>query len=282
MDQARSMWTLYEPVHLVTYFSPAARAAYEAVGLRGYWRGYFGGRAAAFGAVGPGPVYATFFNFHRAMVARAVPDVWSRASPAVVLGARLDGARAALDEVLAPVPASDVAEAAELLRAAAGHADVAGRALAGAIADLPWPTDPVGVLWHAATLLREQRGDGHVAALLAAGLDGAETLVWRSAMDSDREVLQGSRGWSDAEWEAAAGRLVERGWLAPDGTPTTVALIARDDIERRTDELASAPWRRLGEEVTTRLQALLHPIALAARAYLPPVTPIVLPPPRSA
>ncbi|WP_446430663.1 SCO6745 family protein [Polymorphospora lycopeni] len=283
MDRARRMWTLFEPVHAVTYFAPQARARYEAVGLRGYWRGYFAGRAAAFGPVGPGPVHATFFGFHPAMVRRALPDVWTRATPADTLAARLDGARAALDDVLGSVPAADVAEAAELLRSAAGQADLAGRALAAAHADLPWPADPVGVLWQAATVLREHRGDGHVATLVNAGLDGVEALVWRSALDSDREVLQPNRGWSDEEWDAAATRLVERGWLEVDGRPTTAARTARDDIERRTDELAVAPWRGLGGTATERLASLLHPIAMAARTHLPAMNPIGLPAPhRSA
>ncbi|WP_435830885.1 SCO6745 family protein [Polymorphospora rubra] len=279
MDRVRRMWALFEPVHAVTYFAPQARARYEAAGLRGYWRGYFAGRAAAFGPVGPGPVHATFFGFHPAMVRRALPDVWSRATPADTLTARLDGARAALDDVLGSVPAADVAQAAELLRAAAERADLAGRALAAAHADLPWPDDPVGVLWRAATLLREHRGDGHVAVLVHAGLDGVESLVWRTAMGSDRQVLQSNRGWSDDEWDAAAARLVERGWLEPDGRPTVAALTARDDIERRTDELAVAPWRALGEPDTERLAALLHPITTAARVYLPPINPIGLPTP---
>src|SRR3954451_21286151 len=93
---ARRMWSLYEPLHVVTYFTPEARSAFEAAGLRGFWRGYFGGRAAPLGPVGPAPVVASFFSFAPPMVARALPDVWQRAEPAAVLRARLDGARAAL------------------------------------------------------------------------------------------------------------------------------------------------------------------------------------------
>lgn len=269
------MWTLLEPVHAVTYFTPAARAAFEAAGLRGFWRGYFAGRAAPLGAVGAGPVEAVFFGFAPAMVRRALPDVWQRATPAAALAARLDGARTALSEVL-PSPETDLAEAAALLRQAASELALAGRPLAAANADLPWPEDPLGAVWHAATLLREHRGDGHVAALLVAGLDGPESLVWRAAMDSSREVLQPARGWTDAQWDAAAARLTDRGWLAS-GTATEIAYAARDTVERQTDALAAGPWQTLGTAGIARLEKLLTPLSDAALALLPHPNPIVLP-----
>ncbi|HEX2771351.1 MAG TPA: hypothetical protein VHN18_02835 [Micromonosporaceae bacterium] len=273
------MWSLFERVHSVTYFAPQARAAYEAAGLRGYWRGYFAGRAAPLGAVGPGPVAAMFFGFRRSMVERAIPDVWQRLAPPGVLRARLDGAREALAEAVGTtVPAEVVGEAAELLRAAADGADLAGRPLAAANGDLRWPEHPLEVLWQAATLLREHRGDGHVATLVAAGLDGVESLAWRAAVDLDRQLLQPNRGWPDDEWDAAVHRLVERGWLDADGSPTPAARTARDGIERTTDELAAGPWRRLGADRTARLAGLLRPIAAAAAKHLPQPNPIGLPP----
>jgi hypothetical protein len=273
MDIARRMWTLIEPVHAVTYFTPQARAAFEAAGLRGFWRGYFAGRAAPLGAVGAGPVEATFFGFAPAMVRRALPDVWNRATPAAALIARLDGARAALSETL---PGDGPEEAAALLRRAAESAEFPGRPLAAANADLPWPEDPLGTLWHAATLLREHRGDGHVAALLVAGLDGAESLVWRSSLDSAREVLQPARGWTDEQWEAAAARLTARGWL-DSGAATDVARAAHDTVERQTDALAAGPWHALGPDGTATLETLLTPLSEAALRLLPHPNPIVLP-----
>jgi hypothetical protein len=273
------MWTLFEPVHAVTYFAPQARAAFETAGLRGFWRGYFAGRAAPLGAVGPGPVYATFFGFHPAMVRRALPDVWGRATPAAALAARLDGARRALAAVLSGVTDEHLDEAATLSHRAAAGVEVAGRALAAANADLPWPDDRLGRLWQAATVLREHRGDGHVAALLVAGLDGAETQVWRAALDGTRAVLQANRGWPDDEWSAAAGRLVDRGWLTADRSPTPAAHAARERIEDTTDTLAAAPWQRLGARDTARLADLLTPVAAAARTYLPHPSPLGLPPP---
>jgi hypothetical protein len=181
------MWRLFEPVHTVTYFAAESRAAYESAGLRGFWRGYFAGRAAPIGPVGAAPVIAAFFNFAPAMVARALPAVWQLAPPAATLQARSAGAVTALRRLLqladdAAVPPGVMA-AADLLADAAAELDWAGRPLGGPNAALPVPAEPLARLWHAATVLREHRGDGHVAALVAAGLDGCEALALRVAVD---------------------------------------------------------------------------------------------------
>jgi hypothetical protein len=268
---ARAMWTLFESLHAVSYFAPESRAAYEEAGLRGFWRGYFAGRSAPLGPVGPAPVYATFFSFARPMVDRALPSIWQLADPATALQARAQGARAALARLLGP---ADVTEAARLCREAAEAAELAGRPLAAANAALPWPDDPLDVLWQAATVLREHRGDGHVAALVTAGLDGCETLVWRAALDSDRQLLQPARGWTDDQWDQAARRLTERGWLDAAGQPTAAAAAARDEAEARTDALAAGPWLALGAPATDRLAELLRPLAQRAAGELPFPNPI--------
>ncbi|MEO5874163.1 MAG: hypothetical protein ABIS86_03960, partial [Streptosporangiaceae bacterium] len=128
-EHARRMWMLIEPIHAVTYFTPEPRAAYEQAGLRGYWRGYFAGRAAPLGRTGPAPVVAAFFGFAPAMVERALPAVWDLASPERALAARTAGARAALERILR---GREVGAAAELLEQAAAGLDVAGRVLAAA------------------------------------------------------------------------------------------------------------------------------------------------------
>jgi hypothetical protein len=177
---ARRMWTLFEPVHVVTYFSAEALAAFTGAGLRGFWRGYFAGRAAPLGAVGAAPVTASFFTFAPPMVARALPGVWELITPQDALAVRVAGAVAALHR-LAGDREAEVAAAADLLLRATDGLDCAGRVLAAANAALPVPGEPAARLWHAATLLREHRGDGHFAALVAAGIDGCEALVLRAA-----------------------------------------------------------------------------------------------------
>ncbi|HEV7897081.1 MAG TPA: hypothetical protein VGP31_04470 [Planosporangium sp.] len=269
------MWTLFEPIHDVTYFTPEALASFQAVGLKGFWRGYFAGRAAPLGPVGAAPVIASFFNFAPGMVARALPDVWQRATPQDTLRARAEGASAALARVLADQPAEAVAEAADLLETAAGHVEYGGRVLGAANAGLPAPQAPLARLWQAATTLREHRGDGHVAAVVAAGLNGREILVWRAAHDLSRENTQPARGWTDEEWDATARRLVELGWLDDGGRPTGTALAAHREIEAATDRAAAGPWEAVDVD---RLRTLLEPMAWACRAVLPPI-PIGLPEP---
>jgi hypothetical protein len=273
---ARRMWTMYEPLHDVTYFTPEAREHFEAAGLRGFWRGYFAGRCAPLGAVEAAPVIASFFNFAPVMVQRALPDVWSRATPEAALKARQAGAVAALARLLA---GQQVEEAADLLARAAGHAHTAGRVLAAANQALPMPDEPLARLWHAATVLREHRGDGHVAALVAWELDGCDTLVWRTSMDLSREVLQPARGWTDEEWEDAILRLKTRGWLDVDGRATALASEAHRDIEAVTDRAAHRPWEELGAEATQRLITVLKPLAQAAYQDIPDFNPIGLPSP---
>jgi hypothetical protein len=274
---ARRLWSLFEPLHAVTYFTPQAAAAFEAAGLTGFWRRYFAGRAAALGATGPGPVTAAFFGFAPAMVTRAFPSVWARISPAEALAARTAGATAALSDLFADLP-SGVADAADRLEAAARETDLPGRVLAAAHADLPWPADPAARLWHAATILREHRGDGHVAALLTAGVDGCESLVWRVGVDGGRlrEVTQPARGWTDDEWQAAAQRLEERGWLTAEGIATAAGRAAYQEVEALTDRLAAGPWERLGPAATERCAEALAPLTDLVWTVLPDDNPIPL------
>jgi hypothetical protein len=276
VELARRMWSLYEPVHAVIYFTPEARARFEAAGLRGFWRGYFAGRAAPLGPVDAAPVVAAFFNFAPAMVARAVPDVWQRAAPADALRARSAAATTALARLTAGLPAAEVAEAADRLTEAAGRLECAGRVLGAANAALPVPGDPLARLWQAATTLREHRGDGHVAALVAAGLTGCEVLVWRAATDLTRDLLQPARGWTDEEWDAAEERLRARGWLDRTLRATDAGTAGYRAIEAATDRACAHAWTHTD---TGRLRTLLTPLATACYHQLPALNPIGLPAP---
>jgi len=280
---SRRLWRLLEPYHSVLYFAPEARERYDEIGLRGFWMGYFAGRAAPMGAVSAGTVVATFFNFRPDMVARAIPDAWSFASPAAVIDARLAGVDRALRR-LVPGKMDDPAvhEAAALARAAAEEADAPGRPLFAANVELPWPDEPHLVLWQAATCLREHRGDGHVAALMAAGLDGCQAhLTLAGTGTIPRDVLQHNRGWSDDDWTRAAEQLTARGWLDAAHRLTEEGRAARQAIEDRTDELASSPWKQLGEHRAERLSELLRPLArgVVSAGGVPVPNPIGVPDP---
>ncbi|HEX5496558.1 MAG TPA: hypothetical protein VFX70_18510 [Mycobacteriales bacterium] len=277
-NDAHLMWTLFEPLHTVVYFGPEAPAAFAEAGLRGFWRGYFAGRAAPLGPVGAAPVVASFFSFAPPMAERALPAVWDLITPADALRVRRDGAVAALRAVLgADLPAAgELADLAGELEAAVDCLDPAGRVLGAANAALPRSDEPLARLWQAATTLREHRGDGHIAALVAAGVDGCEALVWRTARDGgagEREY----RGWAEEQWAAAGARLADRGWLAGDGSLTEAGREERRGVEAATDRAAAAPWRELGQRRTALLAERLTPLARAAGTLIPPIHPIGVP-----
>jgi hypothetical protein len=277
---ARAMWTLFEPVHAVCYFSPDAHAAFEAAWLRGFWRGYFAGRAAPLGVVSADVVTASFYNFAPSMVARAIPGVWDLITPAEALRVRAAGAVTALRGLLAGLE-PQVRPAADRLCAVASGLDCAGRVLAAANAALPEPEDDLTRLWQAATTLREHRGDGHWAALVAAGIDGCEVLVLRCALDMQREVLQPIRRWTDEQWEAARSRLTGRGYLTPGGAPTEAGRAVHRAVEEAPDRAAARPWAELSETATADRAANLTPIAVACATVIPYPTPMGVPTPTS-
>jgi hypothetical protein len=289
---ARSMWTLFEPVHVVSYFTAEARQAFEQAGLRGFWRGYFAGRAAPLGEVGAAPVVAAFFSFAPAMVARALPAVWQLATPVQALASRRAGAVAALQRLLdeAGVGPATAAAAADRLAEAAAGLDGAGRVLGSSNSALPMPEQPLARLWQAATVLREYRGDGHVGALVAADLGGSEALALRAGVDLaaggahsrvsggwTREVLQPIRGWTDPEWDAAVARLAERGLLRPDAVATAAGTALYSHVEDATDQAATRPWAGLTGEQLAGVAELLRPIARACAAALPFPNPVGIP-----
>jgi len=281
VDQAvaRRMWQLVEPVHAVVYFAPEARAAYTDAGLKGGWMGYFASRAAAMGPVPPEMVIATFYNFHPKMVRRAIPDAWSFSTPEKVLRARLQVADLALRRLLGgEVETDHVSGAARLARRAAETAEPVGRALFAAHAALPWPDAPHLELWHAATLLREFRGDGHVAVLVANEIDGCEAHVLITTdYVMPAEMQRANRGWSEEEWAAAEDRLLARGLINASGL-TDAGRRLRLAIEDATDRLALAPYRELGAAGCAELERHLLEINRAVGATIPYPNPMGLTP----
>ncbi|WP_369207090.1 hypothetical protein [Streptomyces sp. PU-14G] len=271
---ARQMWHQLEPVYASVYFAPQVAAETTALGYHTTerWPAYFALRAAPLGPATPELVTAVFYSFSPRTVATHVPAAWRTAAPEAVLAARTRGVDAALRAVLGNRIAEDgLIEAAALARKAAEAADLAGRPLAAANAALPWPQEPHLVLWQAANILREHRGDGHLAALLTAGLDGCEALVSFASIGAAPVGNFASRGWSAQEWAAATERLAARGLVDADGAATDAGRALRDEVERRTDELAAAPYRALGEEACARLAELNAPAftAVVSSGLLP-------------
>ena len=280
MHVARRMWRQFEPVHAITYFAPECIEQLAAAGLKGFWMGYFAGRSAPMGAVEPAVVEATFYNFAPRLVRRAIPDAWGFATTSAVLDARIAGVSAVLTPLCTKwLPPDRQGELVTLLYDAIDGLTTDGRPLAAANAAIERPDDPVSALWQAVTVLREHRGDGHVAALVDAELSGLEahlTLVATGAIG--RSVLQPARGWSDDEWAAADERLRSRGLLQANGDLSDAGAALRREVETRTDELATEPWTRLGDKSTTAVVELLTPLARAvgAAGLVPALNPIGL------
>ncbi|MER7433420.1 hypothetical protein ABT341_01700 [Pseudonocardia alni] len=268
VQAARALWAELEPVHDVVYFAPEARAAAEAAGFRGFWRGYFAMRAAPLGPVGAAPVTAAFHGFHPSMVARALPGVWSLGTPNGALAARLAGSAAALRRSgLDGADPAALHRAAELAWAAAGEVDADGRVLAAANAALPRPDGDLETLWQATTTLREHRGDGHVAVLVARGVGPVAAHHLKiAAGETDGEWLRTARGVDPDAWAAGAEDLRARGWVDATGALTAAGADEHDEIERLTDRAAARPWGALGPERTAELAALLAPMATAVLA----------------
>lgn len=195
------------------------------------------------------------------MVARAIPHVWDLIEPDTAWTVRLDGAAAALRSVLgSDVGGPGIEIAADIARRAAVACDPAGRALFASHVHLDWPEEPHLALWHAATMLREFRGDSHNAALTAADVDGCGAHVLADAAGrAPRSQTQPNRGWSDDDWQDARDRLAARGSIASDGTLTAAGTSLVEDIEARTNRAALQPWASIGEESCIELERIMTP-----------------------
>jgi Helix-turn-helix family len=231
------------------YFAPEAQQAFEDAGVTGFWRGYFAGRAAPLGIAPAGMITATFYGFHPDFVARAIPSVWTLITPERAIDARLDGIDRALRRLFGDdLSAAEVGRAAAEIHGAVEGTPVTGLPLFGANAQLDWPEVPHLALWHAATLLREHRGDGHVNALGVAGVDPCEAHVLRIAADHlPVDSIQPYRGWTEQNWADATARLRDRGWLDEAGETTPAGRAGHDTIEDDTDRLSAALVERVDD-----------------------------------
>jgi len=277
-ELARRFFDRFEPVHAVTYFAPESRAALDGLGYRGFWMGYFAARSAPLGIVPREVVAAIFYNFAPERVAKALPAAWEIAGPEAALRARQDSAVAALRRYGISTD-ENVRVAAELAGRAARQAPLDGRPLFGANLALHWPDDPLTSLWHAATLLREQRGDAHVAVLAAAGISGRESnVVHAAATGIARDYIARARDYDDEEWHHQQRRLAERGLLNDDGSLTAAGRERKDLVESVTDTLALSALEALSDDEVETLFQALTPItrAVVAGGDVPAVTPMGL------
>ncbi|RSN20816.1 hypothetical protein DMC63_11170 [Streptomyces sp. WAC 05977] len=269
---ARRMYDLVEPIGLIPYFADESDEALIALGLRNQWDAYFAGRAAPFGRSVPAEViHAIFYNFAPGEVARHLPKVWELTTPEAALAARERGCVAGMRRILGDL-ADDpgVTRAGELLLKAATSAPVEGRALFAAVRTLPVPEEPVARLWHAATLLREHRGDGHTVALVAEGVGGTECHVLH-ALSVGIPANEFGRVWHlpAAQLAAVVDGMRDRGLIGSDDRLTDSGRATKERVEAMTDRLAEPPYNALSPGELDRLVADLEPISSAIQAVIP-------------
>lgn len=254
-------WRAVEAVHAPVYFSHDAAERFEALGLQGFWMGYFASRSAALGTPGPEVVTALFHGFAPSRVDRALPKAWALTSPDDVLAARIDAARATLTPLVGDTDLRVLtANLGEVVR----RADLAGRPLAAGHVAIPPADDPIGRLWQLATVLREYHGDAHVAVLTASGIDGATANALAAASGLVPSGQQQSRGWDDAAWDDAYEQLHMRGWVDEWRAVTEGGRAARARIEETTHRVANAG---IGDrEATARTISATPALVAIARA----------------
>jgi hypothetical protein len=281
-DTVRALWVRAETVHAVTYFADDSRAAANSCGMKGFWMGYFGFRAAPLGPVGADVVTEAFYNFAPRMVERAIPDAWSFATPESLVRARSRAAMAALRDVCPSVDDIAAALVGVLRDAVTSAADDPTRPLYRANREVARPDDPVAEMWQHCTTIREHRGDGHVTALRRARLDGCEAHVLLAAEAGvPTELLRSSRGWTEEEWTAATDRLRERGLVDTDGAATDAGRDLRALVERATDAAARVLFAAAPRDAAQQIVEGLDPVAreIAASGMIPYPNPIGVPVP---
>lgn len=261
---ARRMFELLEPICLVTYFADECNEELAALGHRTYWDGYFASRAAPLGRVPAQVVHAAFYNFADGEAARHIPSAWETIPPEASVAARERGSAASLRRILGEELAGSpgLVRAADLTTRAATNAPTEGRVMYAGMRTLAVPGDPVARLWHSATMLREHRGDGHIAALVGARIGGAEAHVL-SALEQGihpPESFGRIHHLPKKRLAAVMDGLRERGLVDAEGRFTDAGRATKQRIEALTDELAAAPYDALSPAELDELVAELEPI----------------------
>ena len=261
------MFELLEPIATVT-FSEVPNEAFLALGMRNYWDGYFAGRAAPLGLAPAEVVHAVFYNFADGEVARHIPWVWGKTTPQEAITVRERGSATALRQMIGELADSpSLVRAADLATRAAVSAPTEGRALYAGLRALEVPEEPVARLWHAATLLREHRGDGHNAALVAHGIGGTEAHVLLAlSLGMKAEKFGRVHHLPKAQLAAVVDGLRGRGLVDADGGFTDTGRKTSERIEAVTDELAAPAYDVLSADELDELIAGLEPIAAAVHA----------------
>lgn len=256
---ARRLRDAIEPIAMHSVW---CRGTNEELASRGldFFTSYVWGRASLLGEPEPGVVTAAFAVFEPSMVEGVYEAGRATLDRSTLIETRTNATIASLASVLVAVSDEHIGRVGAALRAAVESADRSGRPLFSGLAGQAWPDSAVGTLWRSCELLREHRGDGHVAACVSAGLDPVEmnvlTELW---VGMPLGSYTGTRGWSDERVTAAAAGLQARGLVdeaSGNATLTPAGLDLRLGIEHATDRSQQAVVGTLGdgaEECIARL-----------------------------
>ncbi|MBV9254574.1 MAG: MarR family transcriptional regulator [Actinobacteria bacterium] len=268
---ARRMFELVEPIGVIPYSADEPNEAMFALGFTNYWDTYFAGRAAPLGRVPAAVVDALFYNFAPGEVARHIPKVWDTTTPEAAIAARQMGCVNALRHILGDhVDTPAFARAADLLIKAGTSAPVEGRPMYAALLTLPIPEEVVARLFHAASLLREHRGDGHIAALMTEGIGRLEAHVLLAlAMDMPAEKFGRIHHLPKTQIAAVIDGMRGRGLIGDDGWLTESGRAVKQRVEALTDELATTPYEILETDELDELMRNLEPLAALLLAAQP-------------
>lgn len=265
-------------LHSIPYFTTDLPAEIERFGVTDHSSVYLAGRASPLGTVDPAVVTAIFNSFAPGLIAERIPALWNLISPRRAIQARQDAVGTALERLLGAeiVQSGELAEAAKLATAAASACSSPGRPLYSANSALDLPDRPHVALWHAATMLREYRGDGHIAVLGHFELTGVDSLVidCASTHGMAKEIVMPMRGWTETEWSQGRDRLADRGLVDAEGRLTARGVAVRDEVEAETGRLDRQPYEALGQTGVERLARYVHRlvgIAAEAGVFPPPL-----------
>jgi hypothetical protein len=252
--------------HRLVYFVPEAAEEYAALGVTGRG-GYFASRVAPLGAVANEVIVATFYNFAPRAVSAAMPGVWSATTPPALQDARFRAVDRALKRIGFTMSSAEIDEARSIIDPVVAGLDYAGKPLAAANAAIALPTDPLLALWQQVTIIREWRGDAHIALLVANGVGPCECMVLQVGTGRfPLAVTMATREWNQAEWAGAIRVLSARGWVDASGAMTPEGTAAREAIEDDTNRLCEPIWNVVGEAKTARLAEIIWPMHKAVEA----------------
>src|SRR6188472_4356454 len=262
-SMARRMFELVEPIGVLPYSADEPNEAMFALGFTNYWDTYFAGRAAPLGVVPAEVVDALFYNFAPGEVARHIPKVWGTTTPEAAIAARQAGCVQALRRILADhVDTPGFARAADLLTKAGTSAPWEGRPMYAALRALPIPDEVVARLFHAASLLREHRGDGHIVALMSEGVGRLEAhVLFALAMDMPAEKFGRIHHLPAAQLAAVIDGMRARDLIGDDGWLSEHGRAVKRRVEELTDDLAAKPYEVLEPAELDELMTTLEPLA---------------------